>query len=94
MDRPPGGSRRGGKLRGGLAGQPKTLNRKKFHFCIIQTMLNTISQKNFEKSLDLAIFVNFSGLPQGGVGGTPHPPIGVPWIKAIYCSLQCILFFN
>ena len=33
-------------------------------------MLNTISKKIFEKSLDLSIFVNFSGLPQGGVGGT------------------------
>ena len=32
MDRPLGGYWGGGKLRGGLAGQPKTLGRKKFHF--------------------------------------------------------------
>ena len=34
---------------GGLAVQPKTLHRKKFHFCIIQTILNTISKKIFLK---------------------------------------------
>ena len=60
-----GGSREGVNL-GGSSGSTENPTSKKFHFCIIQTMLNTISQKNFEKSLDLAIFVNFSGLPQGG----------------------------
>ena len=33
-------------------------------------MLNKINKKNFEKSLDLANFVNFADLPQGGIRGT------------------------
>ena len=71
----------GGKLRGGLAGQRINLHRKKFHFCIIQTILNKISKNNFEKSLDLAIFVNFSDLPQGGGVGVVSPtPYGDPCI--------------
>ena len=64
----------GGNL-GGLAGQRITLHRKKFHFPII---LNKINIKFFEKSLDLANFVNFADLPQGGVRGTTPPPIGEP----------------
>ena len=59
MDRPPGGNL------GGLAGQRKPLHRK-IHFCIIQIILNKINIKFFEKSLDLANFVNFADLPQGG----------------------------
>ena len=68
MDRPPGG---------GLAGQRKTLNRKKFHFCI-QIILNKINKKRFEKSLDLANFVNFADLPQGGRGYHPNPLLANP----------------
>ena len=41
-------------------------------------MLNKISQKIFEKSLDLAIFVNFSGLSQVGRGYHPHPLLANP----------------
>ena len=45
-------------------------------------MLNTISKKIFEKSLDLSIFVNFSGLPQGGgVGGTTPTLLANPATK-------------
>ena len=62
MDRPPGGS----------SGSTDNPTSKKFHFCI-QTILNKISKKIFEKSLDLANFVNFSDLPQGGRGHHPHP---------------------
>ena len=51
MDRPPGGVQGGVNLGGGLAGQRITLHRKKFNFCIIQTMLNTISQKILKKAL-------------------------------------------
>ena len=37
---------------GGLAGQRKTLHRKKFHFCIIQTILNKINNnKNLKQGL-------------------------------------------
>ena len=37
---------RGGNFGGGgLAGQQMTLHRKKFNFCIIQTILNKISKK-------------------------------------------------
>ena len=85
MDRPPGVSREGGKLRGGLAGQPKTLHRKKFHFCIIQTILNKISKKKFRKSLDLAIFVNFADLHQGDRGYHPPTPYGDPWFN-LFCT--------
>ena len=74
MDRPPGGSRGRGKL-GGLAGQRITIHRKKFHFCIIQTILNKINKKKILKSLDLANFVNFADFPQGGgLGGTTPTP--------------------
>ena len=38
-------------------------------------MLNKINKKNFEKSLDLANFVNFADLPQGDRGYHPHPPL-------------------
>ena len=58
MDRLPGGSR--GNL-GGLAGQRKTLHWK--NFCIIQTILNKINKNIFEKSLNLANFVNFAEFP-------------------------------
>ena len=37
--------------------------------------------KNFEKSLDLANFVNFADLPQGGVGGTTPPLLANPAIN-------------
>ena len=60
MDRPPGGNL------GGLADQRKTLHGKNFHFCIINIILNKINIKFCEKRLDLAYFVNFADLPQGG----------------------------
>ena len=72
MDRPPGGAGRGLDL-GGLVGQRMTLHRKKFHFCIIQTILNKISKKYFGKSLDLAIFVNFPTFPRRVRGYHPTP---------------------
>ena len=65
----------GGKLRGS-SGSTDNPTSKKIHFCIIQTILNKISKKIFEKSLDLAIFVNFSDVPLGGGGRGgwyPHP---------------------
>ena len=37
--------------------------------------------KNLEKSLDLAIFLNFADLPQGGQGVPPPPPICKPGIQ-------------
>ena len=77
MDRPPEGVK-GGKLRGGLAGQWKTLHRKKFHFCIIQTILNKISKKILKKSLDLAIFRKIFRPSPGGVGGGTPTPYGDP----------------
>ena len=43
-----GGPGRGVNL-GGSSGSTDNPTSKKFHFCIIQTMLNTISQNNFEK---------------------------------------------
>ena len=46
-----GGPGRGINLGGGLAGQRLTLHRKKFHFCIIQTILNKINKKILKKAL-------------------------------------------
>ena len=83
MDRPPGGS--GGKL-GGLAGPRINLHRKKFNFCTIQIILNKINIKFFEKSLDLANFVNFADLPQGGRGYPPTPLLANPGLTVINIS--------
>ena len=67
MERPPGGNL------GGLAGQRITQHRKKFHFWIIHIILKKINIKFFEKSLDLANFVNFADASQGvGVPSTPY----------------------
>ena len=66
MDQPPGGNQ--GVNLGGSSGSTDNPTSKKFHFCIIQIILNKNSKKNFEKSLDLANFVNFADLPQGGRG--------------------------
>ena len=73
-----GPASRGGGVN--LVGQRITLHRNKFHFCIIQIILNKINIKFFEKSLDLANFLNFTDLPQG-VGVPPPPPIGEPWFE-------------
>ena len=77
MDRPPGGSKEGGKLRGS-SGSTDNPTSEKCHFCIIQTMLNKINKKKFKKSFDLGNFVNFSDLPQGGRGVPPHPLLANP----------------
>ena len=47
-------------------------------------MLNKMSKK-IEKSLDLAIFVNFSDLPKGGRGWYPTPL----WLSLI---IRVVLF--
>ena len=63
MDRPPGGSRGGVNLGGGgSSGSTDNPTSKKIPFL---TILNKISKKIFEKSLDLANLVNFADPPQG-----------------------------
>ena len=82
MDRPSGGVNLGG-----LAGQRITLHRKKFHFCIIQTTLNTISQKNFWKKPWFNQFCKYFGPFPGGVGGTPtYPPMAIPGYTPLHTS--------
>ena len=51
MDRPPGGPGGGGVNLGGSSGSTDNPTSKKFHFCIIQTILNKISKKNLKKAL-------------------------------------------
>ena len=52
MDRPPGGVQGGGVNLGGSSGSTKNpSSKKKFNFCIIQTILNKISKKIFLKAL-------------------------------------------
>ena len=80
MDRPPGGP--GGVNLGGLAGQRITLHRKKFHFWIIQTMLNKISKKIWKKPWFSHFRKIFRPSPAGGRGWYPPPPFGDPWFKA------------
>ena len=45
--------------------------------------MNKININIFEKSLDLANFVNFADLPQGGRGYHPHPLLASPDIQCV-----------
>ena len=107
MDRPPGGPWMGVTL-GGIAGQRMTLHRKNSIFVSFRPFGIRLAKKNFEKSLDLANFVNFADLPQG-VGVTTHTSllanpnnfivltfkrIAMLSLQERNSSLQCLCDFN
>ena len=84
-----------GKLRWGLAGQRKTLHRKKLHFCIILTILNTISKKNWNKPWFSHFRKFFPNFPRGVGGGTP-PPTAIPGLmqKSTLGRLNVAMSYN
>ena len=67
-----------------------SISRKKFHFCIIQTMLNKISKKKFWKKSWFSHFRKFSDLPQGGRWWYPPPPGGVRSDEEVILVIKCM----